>query len=89
MPNCLKYYSSARARVLRFSSGPAVFNGQFLIVSGISTGAHAGVIFVDDDNYPGDGSVGDPYCSIQTAINNTVDTGRCRALCRAAAPITG
>jgi len=44
-------------------------------VLAVST-AHATTIHVDDDNCPGpgDGSVGDPYCSIQTAIVNAVDT---------------
>ncbi len=38
--------------------------------------AQADTIFVDDDNCPGpgDGSELDPYCSIQTAIDNAVDT---------------
>ncbi len=38
--------------------------------------AQAATIHVDDDNCPGpgDGSVRDPYCSIQTAIDNAVDT---------------
>ena len=38
--------------------------------------AHAATIYVDAANCPGpgDGSVGDPYCSIQTAIGNAVDT---------------
>jgi hypothetical protein len=33
-------------------------------------------IYVDDDNCPGpgNGTPGDPYCSIQTAIDNAVDT---------------
>ncbi|MHC4218723.1 MAG: choice-of-anchor Q domain-containing protein [Planctomycetota bacterium] len=36
----------------------------------------ADTIYVDDDNCagPGDGSELDPYCSIQTAIDNAVDT---------------
>ncbi len=38
--------------------------------------AQAATIHVDDDNCPGpgDGSVGNPYCSIQIAIDNAVDT---------------
>ncbi len=38
--------------------------------------AQADTIYVDDDNCPGpgDGSELDPYCSIQTAIDNAVDT---------------
>ncbi len=38
--------------------------------------AQAATIHVDVANCPGpgDGSVGDPYCSIQTAIDNAVDT---------------
>ena len=38
--------------------------------------AHAGTIHVDDDTCPGPGggTEGDPYCSIQTAIDNAVDT---------------
>ena len=41
----------------------------------ISSAAQADVIFVDDDNCPGPGSgtEGDPYCSIQTSIDNAVD----------------
>ncbi len=37
--------------------------------------AQADTIYVDDDNCPGPGSgmEGDPYCSIQTAIDNAVD----------------
>ena len=36
----------------------------------------ATTVYVDDDNCPGpgDGSELDPYCSIQTAIDNAVDT---------------
>ena len=39
-----------------------------------STASRPVVIFVDDDNCPGPGSgmEGDPYCSIQTAIDNAV-----------------
>jgi predicted outer membrane repeat protein len=35
----------------------------------------ADIIYVNDDNCPGpgDGTEGDPYCSIQTAIDNAVD----------------
>ena len=38
--------------------------------------AQADLIFVDAANCPGpgDGSVGNPYCSIRIAINNAVDT---------------
>ncbi len=41
-----------------------------------STASRPAVIFVDDDNCPGPGSgtEGDPYCSIQVAIDNAVDT---------------
>ena len=41
----------------------------------VSTG-RADTIFVDAANCPGpgDGSIGNPYCSIQTAIDNAVDT---------------
>ncbi len=44
-------------------------------VLAVST-AQATTIFVDAANCPGpgDGSVGDPYCSIQTAIDNAADT---------------
>jgi len=40
------------------------------------TVTQAATIFVDAGNCPGpgDGSVGDPYCSIQDAIDNAVDT---------------
>ncbi len=45
------------------------------ILLAVST-AQADTIHVDDDNCPGPGSgtVRDPYCSIQTAIVNAVDT---------------
>ncbi len=41
-----------------------------------STAAHAATIYVDDDNCPGPGSgtERDPFCSIQTAIDNAVNT---------------
>ncbi len=44
-------------------------------VLAVST-AQAATIHVDDDNCPGPGSGSerDPYCSIQTAIDNAVDT---------------
>ncbi len=44
-------------------------------VLAVST-AQAATIHVDDDNCPGpgDGSELDPYCSVQTAIDNAVDT---------------
>ena len=44
-------------------------------VLAVSTG-QADTIYVDDDNCPGpgDGSKVEPYCSIQTAIDNAVDT---------------
>ena len=44
-------------------------------VLAVST-AQGATIFVDAANCPGpgDGSLGDPYCSIQTAIDNAVDT---------------
>ena len=46
-----------------------------MVVLAAST-AQAATIHVDAANCPGpgDGSVGDPYCSIQTAIDNAVDT---------------
>jgi parallel beta-helix repeat protein len=45
-------------------------------VVAVFSSAHADTIYVDDDNCPGpgDGSDGNPYCSIQTAIDNAVDT---------------
>jgi parallel beta-helix repeat protein len=50
--------------------------GLALVAALMSTAAQADIIFVDDDNCPGPGSgtEGDPYCSIQTAIDNAVDT---------------
>jgi hypothetical protein len=41
----------------------------------LASAAHAGTIYVDDDNCPGPGSGTwyDPYCSIQTAIDNAMD----------------
>ena len=44
-------------------------------VLAVST-AQADTIYVDVANCPGpgDGTIGDPYCSIQTAIDNAVDT---------------
>ncbi|MHC4211460.1 MAG: hypothetical protein ACYSWT_17305, partial [Planctomycetota bacterium] len=41
----------------------------------LASAEQAGHIYVDDDNCPGPGSgtPGDPYCSIQTAIENAVD----------------
>ena len=41
-----------------------------------SAGPGPTIIYVDDDNCPGPGSgtEGDPFCSIQTAIDNAVDT---------------
>ncbi|MHC4140536.1 MAG: hypothetical protein ACYSUF_01210, partial [Planctomycetota bacterium] len=44
------------------------------VVGLFSSAAQADTIFVDDDNCPGPGSgtEGDPYCSIQTAIDNAV-----------------
>ena len=46
-----------------------------ITVLAVST-AQAATIHVDVGNCPGpgDGSVGDPYCSIRIAINNAVDT---------------
>ncbi len=46
------------------------------ITTGLVSTAQGATIFVDIANCPGpgDGSVGDPYCSIQTAIDNAVDT---------------
>jgi parallel beta-helix repeat protein len=42
----------------------------------VGTAADADIVFVDIENCPGPGSgaEGDPYCSIQTAIDNAVDT---------------
>ena len=42
----------------------------------VSTAQAGVVIHVDAANCPGpgDGSVGDPYCSIQTAMDHAVDT---------------
>jgi hypothetical protein len=55
-----------------------VSSRHLLIVAvvGLFSTAQAGTIYVDDDNCPGpgSGSPGDPYCSIQTAIDNAVDT---------------
>ncbi len=47
-----------------------------IVVAALSCSVRADVVFVDSSNCPGpgDGSVGDPYCSIQTAIDNAVDT---------------
>ncbi|MHC4590861.1 MAG: choice-of-anchor Q domain-containing protein, partial [Planctomycetota bacterium] len=47
-----------------------------VVVVGVFSSAQATTIYVDDDNCPGpgDGSEGNPYCSIQTAIDNAVDT---------------
>ncbi len=42
-------------------------------VLAVST-AQADTIYVDANCPGGDGSIGDPYCSIQTAIDNAVDT---------------
>ena len=44
------------------------------VVALVASTVHAQT-YVDDDNCPGpgDGSVGDPYCSIQTAIDNALD----------------
>ncbi|MHC4766818.1 MAG: hypothetical protein ACYTF2_17130, partial [Planctomycetota bacterium] len=46
------------------------------VVAVLSSSAYAQTIYVDDDNCPGPGSgtPGDPYCSIQTAIDNAVET---------------
>ena len=46
-----------------------------LAAAAIATLAHADIIYVDVANCPGpgDGSELDPYCSIQTAIDNAVD----------------
>ena len=45
-------------------------------VLAITAAVNGTTIHVDATNCPGpgDGSVGDPYCSIQTAIDNAVDT---------------
>ena len=52
---------------------------SYLLVPALAftvTAAQGATIQVDAANCPGpgDGSVGDPYCSIQTAIDNSVDT---------------
>jgi parallel beta-helix repeat protein len=49
---------------------------MIVAVVGLFSTVHADTIYVDDDNCPGPGtgSVVDPYCSIQTAIDNAVDT---------------
>ncbi len=53
-------------------------NWRLVIVAvvGVFSSANADLIFVDDDNCPGPGSgmEGDPFCSIQTALDNAVDT---------------
>ncbi len=55
-----------------------MFSRSLLIVAAVAvfSTAQADTIYVDDDNCPGPGSgtKGDPYCSIQTAIDNAVDT---------------
>jgi hypothetical protein len=56
-----------------------MLNRQTVIVAVVgllSSAIHADTIHVDAANCPGpgDGSVGEPYCSIQTAIDNAVDT---------------
>ena len=47
-----------------------------IVVAAFSCSAQADTIYVDADNCPGPGSgmEGDPYCSIQTAIDAAVDT---------------
>ncbi len=49
---------------------------RFVLVALLAvSSAQADTIYVDDDcPGPGDGSEADPYCSIQTAIDNAVDT---------------
>ncbi len=46
------------------------------VVAAFSSATQADTIYVDDDNCPGPGSgtEADPYCWIQTAIANAVDT---------------
>ncbi len=54
-----------------------MFSHRFVLVILLAvSSAQADTIYVDDDNCPdpGSGTVGDPYCSIQTAIDNAVDT---------------
>ncbi len=48
------------------------------VVAAFSCSVQAAVVFVDDDNCPGPGSgtERDPFCSIQTAIDNAVDTDK-------------
>ncbi|MHC4320209.1 MAG: hypothetical protein ACYS1B_16930, partial [Planctomycetota bacterium] len=47
----------------------------FVAAVSLFSTAQAATIYVDDDNCPGpgDGSELNPYCSIQTAIDNAVD----------------
>ncbi len=52
---------------------------RYLVLVSVLTftaATHGATIFVDAANCPGpgDGSPVDPYCSIQTAIDNAVDT---------------
>ena len=49
-----------------------------MAVVGVFSSANADLIFVDDNNCPGPGSgmEGDPYCSIQTAIDDACGTFR-------------
>ena len=48
----------------------------FLPALAMTMATHGATIYVDVANCPGpgDGSIGDPYCSIQAAIDNAVDT---------------
>ena len=46
-----------------------------VVAVAVFTSAQADIIYVDVNcPSPGDGSIGNPYCSIQTAIDNAVDT---------------
>ena len=61
-----------------WEGGLTIFNCRFLnliVFVLFSSAAQADVLFVDDNcPGPGNGSELDPYCSIQTAIDNAVDT---------------
>ena len=65
-------------RVLAVVSGLWLTGGTVVIAMPLmgSTAPGPTIIYVDDDNCPGpgDGSIGNPYCSIQTAIDAAVAT---------------
>ncbi|MHC4422773.1 MAG: right-handed parallel beta-helix repeat-containing protein, partial [Planctomycetota bacterium] len=66
--------------LFRGEGGTAMFRYDHLLIVAVvglfSAAAAADTIYVDDDNCPGpgEGSELNPYCSIQTAIDNAVDT---------------